>query len=181
MKPPDHEEPSAAALGRLAQNVDPPAEAYPALVRRLRERGLIGHRPRYAGWLLTAAGMTAAAVLALALLPAPGRDREYLLLLDEPAGYQAAVTPDEQRARVREYAAWAGLLSEENHLVTAGELESGGTIVSSRRTAPLAPAASPTGYFLIRARSPEEAERLARSSPHLKYGGEVVVRPVVQQ
>jgi hypothetical protein len=171
---------TADALARLAQTVDPPPGAYQELVGKLRNRGLIGQPSRLIGWLLTAGAATAAAALAVTALTSSAEGREYLLLLEEPAGYQAATTPAEQRERVREYTAWAGLLAQNHQLVSAGELESGGSVISPTTDRALPPNAPPTGYFLIRAQSLEVAERLARGSPHVKYGGDVVVRAVVQ-
>ena len=171
---------STEALARLAQTVEPPAGAYPELVGRLRSQGLIGRRPGLMGWLLAAATATAAAAIAVMLVTRPNEQREYLLLLEEPAGYQAGATEVEQRQRVREYSAWAGELARDHHLVTAGELEPGGSVLSPATRRPLPPGAMPTGYFLIRAESLDAAEQLARSSPHLRYGGDVVVRAVAQ-
>lgn len=178
-RPPEADDRTEEALARLAQTVDPPAEAYHELSGRLRSRGLIGRPSRLPGWLLTAGAVTAAAAIAVMLGTRPSQTREYLLLLEEPAGYQSATTEAQQRERVREYTAWAGDLARGNRLVSAGELEPGGSVLSPASSRRLPPQATPTGYFLIRAESREEAERLARSSPHLRYGGDLVVRAVV--
>ena len=43
-----------------------------------------------------------------------------------------------------------------------------------------APAAEPllVGFFVVSARNAEEAATIARSGPHLRHGGAVVVRPI---
>lgn len=179
-RPPEADNRAAEALARLAQTVDPPPEAYHELLGRLRRGGLIGRPSRLTGWLLTAGAATATAAVAVMLLTRPSETREYLLLLEEPAGYQAATTEAQQRERVREYSAWAGVLARGHQLVSAGELEPGGSVLSPAARRVLPPEATPTGYFLIRAESLDAAERLASSSPHLRYGGDVVVRAVVQ-
>ena len=178
-RPREPDDATTETLARLAQTVDPPPGVYPELLGRLRSRGLIGRPSPLGAWLLTA-GAAAAAMVAVTMMGRPVEAREYLLLLEEPSGYQAATSEAEQRERVREYGSWAGALSRDHHLVSAGELEPGGSVISPAENRALAPGATATGYFLIRAESLDEAERLARSSPHVKYGGDVVVRAVVQ-
>ena len=66
--------------------------------------------------------------------------------------------------------------------MSAGELASGGTDVRADGSAPAVidtRAGAVSGYFLVRAESLAQAERLAAESPHLKYGGTVVVRAVL--
>jgi hypothetical protein len=176
---PEPDDATSETLARLAQTVDPPPGAYPEVVGRLRSRGLIGRPSPLGGWLLAAGAAAAAAAIAVTMMGRPVETREYLLLLEEPAGYQAARSDAEQRERVREYGSWAGELSRDHHLISAGELEPGGSVLSPSASRALPPDATPTGYFLIQAESLDAAERLARSSPHLRYGGAIVVRAVV--
>jgi hypothetical protein len=35
------------------------------------------------------------------------------------------------------------------------------------------------GYFIIRARNMDEAMKIATECPHLKYGGKIDIRPIV--
>jgi hypothetical protein len=175
--PPD--DPDRAVLARLGQQVAPPPGAYHELVQRLMDTGRIRPPAGMAGWLGAALAATAAAVIAVLAVPDSRPGREFLLLLEEPAGYQAPVGPDQIRARVNEYAGWARVLASGEHLVSAGELEPGGMKINAASSRTISGPASPTGYFLVRARSLADAERLARESPHLKYGGEVMIRPVV--
>jgi hypothetical protein len=175
--PPD--DPDRAVLARLGQQVPPPPGAYHQLVRQLTDSGRI-HRPaRIAGWLGAALVATAAAAIAVLAVPDSRPGQEFLLLLEEPSGYQTPVGADQIRARVNEYAGWARALASEERLVSAGELEPGGIAIGPATSRRVNGPMTPTGYFLVRAQSLEEAERLARASPHLKYGGEVMIRPVV--
>lgn len=176
--PPD--DPDRAVLARLGQQVAPPPAAYDQLVRRLTDTGRIRPPAPVAGWIVAALAATAAAAIAVLAVPDSPPAGEFLLLLEEPAGYQAPVGPDQIRARVNEYAGWARVLASGEYLVSAGELEPGGIAIGPATSRRVDGPMSPSGYFLVRARSLEEAERLARESPHLKYGGEVMVRPVVQ-
>ncbi|HEX9894843.1 MAG TPA: hypothetical protein VGA78_13020 [Gemmatimonadales bacterium] len=167
-----------SSLGRLAQNVDPASAAYERLVSRLRARGEI-RRSSMRPWLLIGAGLAAAA-LVLAVLNRPVLEGpQYLLLLEEPSAFRAATSAAEQTARVTEYSAWAQRLRREDRLVSAGELEPRGSVVGPEGVQAGESITAPTGYFLIRAISLQDAERLAQGSPHIQYGGSVVVRPVV--
>jgi hypothetical protein len=116
---------------------------------------------------------------------APGR---YLLLLYEAEAYRAPTTPAEAEARVAEYSAWAaavhagGVPIEGEELAPDAESRmldgSRGEVVETAG-APRASAGTLSGYFLIEAPNAVEAVAVARTMPHLEYGGTVVVRPVV--
>jgi hypothetical protein len=181
MRPsPDPGEQAEAAFRRLARSEDPPESSYQRLIGSLKARGLVRVRSPRRRLLGVTIGIAAAVVAALLLARSPERGPEFLLLLEESAGFDAPATREELRNRVREYSAWARRLAREEHLVSAGELEPLGARVQASGVQPLAGAQSPTGYFLIRAATLEDAQRLAQDSPHLKYGGQVIVRPVVQ-
>lgn len=182
--PPDEHDRLVEALANLP-HAEPPATLEDRLIGALRARGDIRPRRR-AGLILlgTAALAAAAATLWLASRPEePRGEPEYLLLIAEGRGYQAPADPAAQEALVREFAAWAGELARAGRLVSAGELEPAGAVVSAAGSTTLDTGArsAATGYFIIHAGSTEEAERLARRSPHLRLGGTVVVRPVVRQ
>jgi predicted anti-sigma-YlaC factor YlaD len=114
------------------------------------------------------------------LAPAPiGADSAlgtYLLLLEESEWPQ-------RRPSGREgYTAWAQTLRAERRLVSAEKL----TDESGFRVQPTGPALRPdrsscpanvSGWFLLRARTYEDAIALARRGPHLRYGS-VLVRQV---
>lgn len=116
---------------------------------------------------------------------APGR---YLVLLYEDAAYRAPSTSDEVEARVAEYSAWAanvhaqGIAIEGEELAAVAESRtldgSGGEIVETPG-APADAAGALAGYFLIEASDAAAAIAIARTMPHLAYGGTVVVRPIV--
>lgn len=97
--------------------------------------------------------------------------RQFLLLIrgDEPDRR----APEEQL--VREYSEWAGQLGAAGHLIAAEKLEDDGGrwIRGSDESAELI-----SGFFLISAADYDEAERIARASPHVGYGGTIEVRAV---
>jgi hypothetical protein len=105
-----------------------------------------------------------------------------MLLIAEDTMYTPPADSIEANARVAEYTEWAGRLAGGGHLLSAGELAYAGTDVrSSGKSASVIDtrAGAISGYFLVRAESLAQAEQLAAESPHLRYGGTVVVRPIV--
>lgn len=96
----------------------------------------------------------------------------YILLLHEDEGFQ----PEGSEMEVfTEYATWMGKMFMEGVKITGNEL-------SPESTSWLRPADFSisevrkdkiSGYFIIDVEDRAEAERIARSSPHIKYGGTV--------
>jgi len=175
----------ADALARLHPEVEPPPAVEDRLVGALRARGDITARSRFPRWMIVA-GLAAAAALAFLLLRRPATSQsaepQFLLLIAEDSRYTAPADSAEARSRVAEYTEWAGRLAGAGRLVSAGELEYSGTDVRAEGKSPsiIDPqAGAVSGYFLVRAGSLAQAEQLAAESPHLKYGGTVVVRAVV--
>lgn len=121
-----------------------------------------------------------------AAVAAPGR---YLLLLYEDESYQAPATSAEGEARAAEYSAWAAAVRAESIPIEGEELSpaasalmldgSGDGIVQTDG-APAGTAGILAGYFVIEAPDAGAAIAIARTIPHLTYGGKVVVRAVVQ-
>jgi hypothetical protein len=106
---------------------------------------------------------------------------QYLLLLyDDPAAAEAwaALTPEEIRAGIAEYAAWADSLAERGHLRGGEKLRDGsGRVLRGERgqpevtDGPYAEAKEVIGgYFLIEAADYDEAAALCADSPHLGHG-----------
>jgi hypothetical protein len=84
--------------------------------------------------------------------------------------------------RVAEYTAWAGSLAQRGYLVDGAELSSSGVLLASSQSrtdaVPTSSQGVLAGYFIIRAADRDEAERIARECPHLKYRGTVSLRPI---
>ena len=113
---------------------------------------------------------------------AGNQEPQFLLLIAEDARYTPPADSSDAQARVAEYTEWAGRLAGAGKLISAGELAYSGTDVRAEgRTASVidSQAGAVSGYFLVHAESLAQAEQLAADSPHLKYGGTVVVRPIV--
>lgn len=118
-------------------------------------------------------------------LDAPAQDPTYALLLYGASSGDDSAT---HAARATEYRAWARMSHAAARIVGGEAL---GTAVASVALAtvrrgvdsiivddPPDGSGDFVGYFLVQARDREAALALARTCPHLKYGGRVVVRRV---
>jgi hypothetical protein len=178
------------ALGRLPREAAPPAGLEQTTVAALTARGLL-RRPRRrfdAALALAASVLLFAGGLALGRFgesapvpPADGRPRFALFLYEGPEYAQPA--PGGMDERVREYVAWASA-ERTNGAVEGGEklkdgddvaIEPDGSTGAVRSTAGESRLA---GYFLIRAADQRTALEIARSCPHVRYGGRIVLREI---
>ena len=103
---------------------------------------------------------------------------QYLLLLYEGAGYRDDRPLQET---VAEYARWADSLQGQRLLTRAHKLdeEQLALLNTQPAVAEVPTASEPTGLFIVRAESSAEAAAIARTSPHLKYGGRIVLRKLL--
>ena len=105
----------------------------------------------------------------------------HLLLLYEDSGYHAP-EPGDEAARVQEYTAWARKLAQEGKLIDAAELASESLVATKEKTSEKQGVTSEfgqiAGFFLIAATDARDADKIAAQSPHLKYGGRIVIRPL---
>jgi len=178
-------------LDALSPEMEPSPEVEERLVGALRKRGLLADsplRPISAWWQLAAVVLIAATVgwVGRGLIEPPGLQpttgREFLLILSEP---EALRTTKPEAELVEEYRGWASKLSRQGGLVHSGKLVSGGHLLTSsvETRQPLVTDGgldTVTGYFQVRAGSWDEALELARTCPHLAYGGEISVRMLEQ-
>ncbi len=121
--------------------------------------------------------------------PAPGT-HEYMLLMfteqETVAEAPAEMTPEEMKAYeeryeaiIDEYRGWAEERRAEGRLVSAEKLEDTVRILTPESTTSTLPEGRVLGgYFLIRANSLEEAAEIASTHPHIRYGGQVEIRPI---
>lgn len=158
-------------------DIEPPGGLKKDVVRELRQRGVV--RPPLSVRLARiSAGVAGAAVLVMAgalLRPAftespPTGTTEsprFLMLLYEDDSFR------EDPGQVAEYGAWAASLRAEGRDVYGEKLAPESVTIGG-----VVRGAGATGLFVISAASLEEAQMLARESPHVQYGGQVVVRPI---
>ena len=175
----------------------PPAELEARVVAALRERGLLSDgRTGRPGWLRVAAGLAASVLIFLAGavtgsrfgvpdVPSPPASpgEQFVLLLYEGSDFRDAL-PGREGERVAEYVAWARRLGESGHRIGGEKLKNEEEILGL--PIPGSPVAGPSagglgrlgGYFVLQAKSLEEARGLASSCPHLRYAGRIVIRPI---
>lgn len=175
-------------LSRSLQGLRQDAATSPGLegqvLEELNREGLlrrpVGRIGPALGWAALLAGVFAAGILVGDRRYGPaetiGGDRYVLLLLEGPR-YRAAGTPDAERARVAKYAAWARDLAEAGRFVEGEKLdmttERLGEPAVGRQDGEVV-----AGFFVIEAASLQEALQVARTIPHLRYGGAVEVRRI---
>jgi len=163
--------------------VEPPAGLEDRVVATLRDRGLLrgavaprrSWAPRWVGPVAIAASLllfVGGFVLGRRPAPHPAAGLpQYTLLLYEGPGFNAAGVEDTQL--VREYSSWAKELAGRGRLVAGEKLSIQRWTLGADSAAP-----GPAGFFVIAARDEREALAIARSCPHLRYGGTVSVRPI---
>jgi len=178
-------------LRAIGRGIDPPDALEGRVRRTLTRRGLLRRSPSPAWGRVAAA---AAAIVLFAVGYATGQIRRdgpaildgvarYALFLYEDASFDTSRPPTEL---VTEYSAWAAGLRERGRLETGEQLAAAeillegqaGSIAVGER-GPVAEAGALTGLFVIRAASESEALSIARTCPHLKYGGRIAVRAIV--
>ena len=188
---PDAADVGRGGLGTRLPRAKPPAELADRLQRTLETRGLISPQKRRGPTWAARVGLIAAGVV-LGILARGGyheivesrgatrvdaQPGQYVLLLygDTPGD-----TGTVHAAREREYGRWASGLAGGARWVGGHELadvvEDLGTPSSAEPTASRDDRLA--GYFVIEASSRERAAEVARSCPHLKYGGRVVVMTI---
>lgn len=167
----------------LPREVDPPAFLEERITDELRQRGLIKKHRAVGRWLSWSGGIAAGILLFAAGLfygqltqntmntinPSKG----YMLLLHEDDSFQ----PGEPVAMFNEYSAWMENAEASGITITGQELTPGGTLLSANDSREVDSDKRTTGYFIIEAGSMQEAEEIARANPHLKYGGQIEVKP----
>jgi hypothetical protein len=174
MMPLDHEAP-------------PPPALRTRVLRTLRARGLLrpasnrrGTAVRIAaGLLLFALGGLAGRVTAPRLggpAPTPPPGDRYLLLLYADEGFRWDVP---ETRLVEEYRAWATSVRSTRFVrgERLGDMEQ--VLTAADTASPILSRVGVSGYFVIEAETWEQAAALARTCPHLRYGGRIVLRAVV--
>lgn len=181
----------AYGLRALRAAPKPPPQLEQRVLTTLRGRGVLRVRRSrlwrteslgaaiVAGLLLLPLGFLAGRLTSGSGSPDPAGKRWMLLLYEDEAFAVAAAGHDHSR----EYQAWAASMRQEGVFVDGSELADGWVLLpDSTRAVPdtltIGGTGRPTGYFVIVAPSMADAARLAASSPHAKYDGTIVIRPL---
>jgi hypothetical protein len=167
------------ALASLKRDLPPPRTAEGEIISALRARGLL-RSPR-SEWLRR---MTAAAAVTCAFgsgalwqrsVRSNGNTQEPRFMLLLYGGDTHAAT--DRRA---EYAGWARTVGMNGTGISGEELSDMAAEVPGSATMETALSAPrPRGYFIISTSNIDEAKRIAASCPHLRFGGRIVIRPIV--
>jgi hypothetical protein len=178
------------ALERLPREAAPPPGLEDATVSALVARGLLRPASRARDihpWLAIAASLLLfAGGLAIGRGGSPrlaedGRPRFALFLYEGPEYDQPL--PDGMALRVQEYVAWA-TEKRANGTVEGGEkLREDADLViepegSTGEVAGVPGASRLAGYFIVQADDRRAAAEIARTCPHVRYGGRIVIREI---
>jgi len=168
------------AFDALPRTIDPPPDLEQRAFERLRASGALRPRRRFTRPM----GLAAAVVLLAAgfvlgrIVPTgseePAGPRYLLLLYGAPSP-----TSEAEAARVAEYAAWAREEAAEGRLLGGEKLGDAAIVLGDAQSGPAA-SPEPAGFFLIRASTRAEAEATAARCPHLRHGGTLVLKRIVE-
>lgn len=176
------------ALAALPREKAPRHELEERVVAALQARGLLRrHRPGgIRRWLGLAAGIAAVFLLGWWLggrrepAPAPARPPGQFLLFLYETQAPADVTAADMQRIVGEYHDWAARYSVGGEkLTTRGERIS---LVSGELQNEQVPGPEDElylgGFFVVQADSMEQAQAIAATCPHLRYGGTIEIRQI---
>lgn len=191
-----------AAFDSLPREAAPPPALEANVVAALQRKGLLrseakSSRPQRRWFRLTLA-TAASLLLGLSVglwwqtrttTPATQTDslpRFLLILRNPPETFRSGIPNERLRT---EYTAWAGTLAERGLFLEGEELGDDGRLLHPNPESDVAVSVEElaatdktvSGYFLIRARNYKEAEAIARTCPHIGYGGAIEVRPLQDQ
>lgn len=161
---------------------DPQVSLEEAVIARLRAEGLLqsngGARTMLWGWFAALVLGVGGLVAMLLTGPPPSTVPTsaapadlYIVALYAGPDY---VQPSANDPRLQEHGQWAG-----SHQAGAAQIIRGGQLKDpiAQFGQPGTPNRRLVGVFTVRARSAADAVRLARSTPHIRHGGSVVVYP----
>ena len=169
-------------FARLRREQRPPAELEQTVVSAMRAEGLLekttGPKRR---WLPFAAAIAGLALFAGGYLLGSGQGEPtgqirpelgYMLLLHEDSRFR----PGEPMEMFEEYKAWMEAVGSQGVAITGQELQNEALILDPDGDPGEDGEERTTGYFLLEAETMDQAAEIARSIPHLKYGGRVEVK-----
>ncbi|UII32035.1 hypothetical protein LVD17_27505 [Fulvivirga ulvae] len=167
------------AFEALKQPVQPDIQLEDRVVNALKKEKLISTNSVWKGWTLKIAAsitLLAAGIIIGKIIYSPMETQSqfnYMLVLYEDNRF----TPSDPEEMFMEYSKWMTGIQEQGVTIDGQEmkpsslfLEPDGSQVttdSKRRVG---------GYFVINAGSLDQAMKIARDSPHLKYGGSIEVK-----
>jgi hypothetical protein len=177
----DHVEDGAAGPVARPPDLKPPAQLEERIVRALRAEAALAPPPSRTSWKWWAglaagfaAGLLAGAGVVRSPSPADADGPRYMLLLYE--GESAPTSRADEDASVSAHRAWLAALRQEGRTIGGERLSLESPAVIGGAGGDRLPPA--LGYFVTTARSREDAIDIARSNPHVKSGGRIVVQAI---
>ena len=176
----------AKALSDARRDETPPTAIEAQTLAALSAAGLVRRPRRPARGLLLAAAIAASLLAGVWIgveyrQPSP-RQSQFLLLLYEDAAFDARHRDEFPRLEA-EYTAWYRSLARAGRARDGEKLAWGGAeLRPGQAPQPLPDVENPDtahGYFIILADDEPSAIRVAETCPHLKYGGRIVLRPIL--
>lgn len=173
-------------LRRLQAGPEPPAGLEGQVMAKMSQQGLLPPRIAFP-WKIrtTVAVLTACAACFLAgaylsarraTPPAPPAGARFILFLQgEPAQ-----TPEQEATLVREYSQWAREQRTAGHLVAGEKLKQDALLLRgpTGEAEVESPADEIGGFFVVVAPDLDGALKIARTCPHLRHGGRIIIRPI---
>lgn len=170
----------------------PPPELERRVVSALKAEGLLSERESHTQrWRIAAAaaaiclmGFAGGLIFQKHFAPAPAAaapavsmsENTFVLFLMEDSQYRSARTASEQQQRVQLYRDWAIDLRNRGIPVSGAKLRPEISFVSPNSA--LHAGSGIAGYFLVDAENETEALRIARTCPHLQFGGKIELRRI---
>ena len=157
----------------VSPEIPPPRQLYGEVVARLRQDGEL-RRTRHWTWWAAAASIVVAFAAGWASSRyaspqvAPAGDRYVLLLYGDAQGREADL--------VSEYGAWARAARTNGRFMTGERLDDSAMVLGGTAADT---GARVSGFFVFTAPSRADAEALAKSHPHLRHGGRIVLRRIL--
>ena len=170
-------------FSQLKKEEMPSPELEKRLIRQLKSENLIKNTLTMNTYLKWAASI-AAAVLIFFVGNMVGK-RSSVISIDPNLGYMLILHEDEKfqpgepYEMFREYAQWMNNTFEKGISITGQELKNEATWIDAEKNVEHLTASATnkvTGYFVLEARSLEEALEVAKNNPHIKYGGSIEVK-----
>lgn len=172
-------------FGRLKREERLPAGLEKRIIEQLKSNHLIESKTYEMNPTLKWVAAAAAAVLLFFIGNYTGQQSGVAQAIDPSMGYMLILHEDDQfkpgepQEMYQEYAGWMQNTMAKGIEMTGHELKNEAAIVDQRQNVKNLDensAKKTTGYFILEAESLEEALEVAKSNPHIKYGGTIEVK-----
>ena len=176
-----------AAFEKLSNYAAPPDHLETSVIDALKREGLIKTKTITMNTNLKWVASVAASILIFFAGTYWGKQSVNAVEIDPNLGYMLILHEDEDfrpgdpMAMFEEYGAWMQNTSQSGVIITGQELSNKAVMVNSASEVSLGEEAAEriSGYFIIEAKSEQEALKVARANPHVKYGGTIELKPFI--